>query len=250
MTNIPSIELSNRIRVSDISSESGVEKGNFDEGCSKIVYELGGTENLDGAFTRMSVIPGFDVGYYPMKEGWAYSKRDMLYMIAQGEVKVLFKETGEEFTVHENGQIVLPEGTEFRLIVTKPVTAFMPCTPPYMAEEREATSRRMVQLQKNAREIRDRYDALNRAAGMNVWGVGERVMGLVGDLGDLAKLVMAYEGYRENENVRSKLAHELSDCMWAIMTIADGVGIDLEQSFLATMKELEIRIRNEAGRTS
>jgi NTP pyrophosphatase (non-canonical NTP hydrolase) len=37
------------------------------------------------------------------------------------------------------------------------------------------------------------------------------------------------------------LAHELADCLWSIIVIADEAGVDLEKAFFETMKEIELR---------
>ena len=69
--------------------------------------------------------------------------------------------------------------------------------------------------------------------------------GFVGDVGDLMKLVMAKEGVREIPDVDQKLAHELSDCLWSVLVLANKYNVDLETSFLQTMDELEKRIESE-----
>ena len=43
------------------------------------------------------------------------------------------------------------------------------------------------------------------------------------------------------------LAHELSDCLWSVLVLADKYGVNLEASFLKTMDQLEKRIKNEAS---
>jgi len=45
-----------------------------------------------------------------------------------------------------------------------------------------------------------------------------------------------------------KFEHELSDCLWSIMILADKYGVDLEYSFLRTMDELEKRIDSQNKR--
>lgn len=67
--------------------------------------------------------------------------------------------------------------------------------------------------------------------------------GFVGDVGDLTKLIMAKEGLREVENVDEKLTHELSDCLWSILVFADKYNVNLEDSFMKTMAEVENRIK-------
>jgi NTP pyrophosphatase (non-canonical NTP hydrolase) len=56
------------------------------------------------------------------------------------------------------------------------------------------------------------------------------------------KLVMAKNNFRNGENIDAKLAHELSDCLWSIIVIANELGIDLEKEFLFTMDGLEEKL--------
>lgn len=88
---------------------------------------------------------------------------------------------------------------------------------------------------KQAKEIRDNY----RKSG-KPWGEAEYLQGFMKDVGDLSKLIMARNGFREVEgNVDEKLAHELSDCLWSVIIIADELGIDLEKSFVETMEKIK-----------
>jgi NTP pyrophosphatase (non-canonical NTP hydrolase) len=57
-------------------------------------------------------------------------------------------------------------------------------------------------------------------------------------MGDLAKLVMAKEGLREASDVDQRLAHELADCLWSILVLADLYGVDLERAFVRTTDEI------------
>jgi len=76
-------------------------------------------------------------------------------------------------------------------------------------------------------------------------GALERTQGFMGDAGDLMKLVMAKYGLRTIEDIDKKLAHELSDCLWSILIIADELGIDIEKEFGKNMDELERHIEGE-----
>ena len=76
------------------------------------------------------------------------------------------------------------------------------------------------------------------------WTREQILMGFVGDVGDLVKLCMAQDNLRIINNPNQKLAHELSDCLWAIIIIAQKYNIDLERSFLETMNDLEIKLKN------
>ncbi len=97
------------------------------------------------------------------------------------------------------------------------------------------------QLVQRALEIQTSYRAFNHENGHQRWETMEYAQGLVGDVGDLMKLLMAKNGFRNGEDVDAKLAHELSDCLWAIIIISQELGIDLETEFLKTMDELQKR---------
>lgn len=56
---------------------------------------------------------------------------------------------------------------------------------------------------------------------------------------------MAKDGLRHIDNVDEKLAHELADCLWSVLVIADKYNVDIKEAFLKTMDELEGRIANE-----
>ena len=94
-------------------------------------------------------------------------------------------------------------------------------------------------LTKRALAIRALYREHERRAYGREWSTAELTLGLMGDVGDLAKLLQAAEGVRAIDDVGSKLAHELADVLWSTIVIADRFGIDLEASFLAVMDELE-----------
>ena len=64
------------------------------------------------------------------------------------------------------------------------------------------------------------------------------MLGLVGDVGDLAKLVQGKAGVRPRDDLDAALAHELADCLWAVLTLADAYDVDLEAAFTSTMDEL------------
>lgn len=99
----------------------------------------------------------------------------------------------------------------------------------------------LLDLQQRAKEIADRYAEPNKRHGNTAWGPKDRMMGFVTDIGELNELVMAKEGLRHIDDVDTKLSHELSDCLWSILTLADYYGIDLEYEFMKTMDELEQR---------
>lgn len=100
-------------------------------------------------------------------------------------------------------------------------------------------------LQKRALEIREKYAALERAKYGREWTPAEIMAGFVGDVGDLSKLTMAKAGIREKDDLDEKVAHELADCLWSVLVLAERYGVDIEATFTKTMDELETRIAKE-----
>jgi NTP pyrophosphatase (non-canonical NTP hydrolase) len=100
----------------------------------------------------------------------------------------------------------------------------------------------LSELSTRAKAIRTLYDQQAVRNGGRPWAPAEFAQGFVGDVGDLMKLAMAKQGLRPAENVDARLAHELSDCLWSVLVLADAYGIDLEKAFARTMDELEQRL--------
>jgi len=68
----------------------------------------------------------------------------------------------------------------------------------------------------------------------------EHVQGLVGDVGDLAKMMMAKNGFRFSESdADAGMAKELADCLLSVMMIAGELEVDLEKEVLKNIKKLE-----------
>lgn len=97
-------------------------------------------------------------------------------------------------------------------------------------------------LQKRAMEIRLKYAELNKQDGHNQWGPKDYAMGFAGDFGDLMKLIMAKESMRHIDDVDQKLKHELADCLWSLLVLAEHYQVDLATEFDNTMRELDGRI--------
>lgn len=103
-------------------------------------------------------------------------------------------------------------------------------------------------LTKLAREVADAYDAKNRAEGRRTWTVDNYMSGFVGDVGDLSKLIMARSGYRQPNDVdQQAIGHELSDCLWSILILADELEIDINLAFESNMEKLLARVRATQG---
>ena len=93
-------------------------------------------------------------------------------------------------------------------------------------------------LQDQARAVRARYADVEVERYGREWTTEEIMLGFLGDVGDLAKLVQGKAGVRPRDDLDEALAHELADCLWCVMTLADAYGVDLESAFTQTMADL------------
>jgi NTP pyrophosphatase (non-canonical NTP hydrolase) len=97
-------------------------------------------------------------------------------------------------------------------------------------------------MQRRALQIASHYDDYNRARGRQTWGLQEYVDGLVGDIGDLTKIIMAMQGKRDMEDMCTKVEHELNDVMWSVLLLYKMFQLDPEASFSKAMNALEARV--------
>jgi NTP pyrophosphatase (non-canonical NTP hydrolase) len=104
------------------------------------------------------------------------------------------------------------------------------------------------ELKRQAIRIHDLYDELNRRDRGRVWTREEFLLGFMGDVGDLAKLIMAEEGAREVPGGRAALEHELADCLWSVLILAHRYEVDLVDAFRRTMAELNESISAQLAR--
>lgn len=103
------------------------------------------------------------------------------------------------------------------------------------------------EIVKKTKEIQGEYDTLNRELNQREWGTREYVEALVGDVGDLTKLVMMQNSLRPNKHndLKQKIRHEICDCLWSIILIADKEGVVLEDEYMKQMDQLKQRITSE-----
>ena len=94
-------------------------------------------------------------------------------------------------------------------------------------------------LTARALAVREGYEEYEQRTYGRPWSLGELRLGLVGDIGDLAKLVQAREGVRAIENAQAKLAHQLADALWSVIVAAARCNVDLEGAFVGTMDDLD-----------
>jgi NTP pyrophosphatase (non-canonical NTP hydrolase) len=103
-------------------------------------------------------------------------------------------------------------------------------------------------LEKSALQLNDLYEQLEAKRYGRIWSTEELALGFVGDVGDLAKLIQAHAGVRDIDDCHAKLGHELSDCLWSIIVLANKCGVDLEAEFVRNTKELATYVSGEVGK--
>lgn len=101
------------------------------------------------------------------------------------------------------------------------------------------------ELEESALKLNELYEELEIKLYGRVWTTEELALGFVGDIGDLAKLIQANAGIRNIDNFKSKLGHELSDCLWSVIVLANKCGIDLQAEFSKNTKELMAYVSRE-----
>lgn len=97
-------------------------------------------------------------------------------------------------------------------------------------------------LEEAALRLNDLYEELEVKRWGRVWTTQELALGFVGDVGDLAKLIQAHAGVRDIDDCTAKPGHELSDCLWSVLVLANKCGIDLQAEFS------RVRTGRSAGR--
>ena len=103
------------------------------------------------------------------------------------------------------------------------------------------------ELEKSALQLNELYEQLEVKRYGRVWTTQELALGFMGDVGDLAKLIQANAGVRHIDDCKAKLGHELSDCLWSIIVLANKCGVDLEAEFVKNTRELKEYVSGELG---
>lgn len=77
--------------------------------------------------------------------------------------------------------------------------------------------------------------------------MSDLVAALATDVGDLARLVAAKQGIRPApDDLDAGLAHEVSDCLWAVFVIAAKVGVDVPSAYADGMADLRAWLSGKA----
>ena len=100
------------------------------------------------------------------------------------------------------------------------------------------TRMEISEVTERAMHVAGLYDRLNEQQRGRVWTTDDYMLGFVGDVGDLAKLVMGHSGTRDADDLRARLGHELADCLYSVAVLAHRTGVDLAAEFDACMTML------------
>ena len=102
------------------------------------------------------------------------------------------------------------------------------------------------EMQARAVQVRTQFAAFERQSYGREWSVEDLVLGLTTDVGDLAEIVQRLEGKRppRSSPALTDLEHEISDCLWSLLVIADRYDLDVPAAFVRTMDELTVWLRD------
>ncbi len=103
----------------------------------------------------------------------------------------------------------------------------------------------ILDYSERVKKIKLAYNVLNRSEGYKSWGVTEYLQVFQGDVGDLAKLILASRGFAfSQKDVEVKIARELADCLWSVLVLADELDVNIQQEFNKMLLRLEDKIQD------
>jgi NTP pyrophosphatase (non-canonical NTP hydrolase) len=100
-------------------------------------------------------------------------------------------------------------------------------------------------------DVKNLYDRLNKKAGQSIWTAEDYLSGLMGDIGDLHKLLMAKNNKRsykgKDMTLDQAIEHEMADILWSVFVLAEAHGVDVDKAFTTTMAKLKTDIDGKLG---
>ncbi|CAN5643591.1 hypothetical protein BH09CHL1_BH09CHL1_00960 [soil metagenome] len=93
-----------------------------------------------------------------------------------------------------------------------------------------------------AMQIRRLYQQFELRNHGTLWTTEEDMLGLVSDVGYLAKLVMAAEGRWDHDEalLPTELKGKLAECLWWILVLSDRLGVDITDAYTSTLDKIEL----------
>lgn len=97
-------------------------------------------------------------------------------------------------------------------------------------------------LSKKVKKVKEAYEELSRKKKKKVWGATEYAQGLAGDTGDLIKLLVLSDTNAKDKKLHNKICHELADCLWSVIVLAQELNVDIEKELLINMEYLKQKL--------
>lgn len=65
------------------------------------------------------------------------------------------------------------------------------------------------------------------------------MLGFTNDVGTVGRLILAHDGtWNMDGDVEARLQHELAECLWWVIVLADRLGIDIDTAYESTMRDI------------
>lgn len=109
------------------------------------------------------------------------------------------------------------------------------------SENPEETSENseLIDARTRAREVRDRYETLERRMLGRTWTVPELAIGFTNDAAYVGRLVLAAEHTWDIDgDTDTELRHKLAGCLWWVFVLSDRLGVDLPEAYASTMDQI------------
>src|SRR5689334_10171673 len=140
------------------------------------------------------------------------------------------------------------QGSSRRRPMLRPRLDGVACASDHPAPVSARHAMKFSELEQSALQLNELYEQLEVKRHGRAWTTEELALGFVGDVGDLAKLIQAHAGVRHIDDWQAKLGHELSDCLWSILVIANKCGVDVQAEFVRNTRELVNHVSGELGK--
>jgi len=107
----------------------------------------------------------------------------------------------------------------------------------------------IADLARRAVDVRERIAQFERKNYGTEWTTTDLVCGLMTDVGDLAAAIQRVQGRRPARDTppMEELEHELGDCLWVLLVLAERFDIDLDAAFDSTMVSIDSWLERAAG---
>lgn len=92
----------------------------------------------------------------------------------------------------------------------------------------------LAKIRKMSRTLKSAYDQMDRKKGKEIWTARDYADGLAGDTGDFIKILLNYSKNPTRDR-KKQLHHELADCLWSILMLAEELDIDIEKELMINM---------------